>query len=124
MGCLFAARFAQAGASVTLGDLDPERMALIERDGLLLCDDTGEHIVPVKAGTAGSVRGSADLIVVFTKGNHTHAAAASVAHLAGVDSIVLTLQNGVGNAELIAETFAPGIVLNPSIAQSPPCRTP
>lgn len=111
MGCLFAARLARAGTAVTLVDVDRERLAAIARDGLRLIDDTGEHAVPVQARLAADLAGPADLVIVFTKGVHTRAAAASVARLAATAPTVLTLQNGVGNAELIAETFDPALIV-------------
>lgn len=111
MGCLFAARLARAGIEVTLVDVDERRLAEIDRQGLTLVDDEGEHAISVRARLAADVTGPVDLVVVFTKGVHTRAAAASVAHLAASSPAVLTLQNGVGNAELIAEAFLPELIV-------------
>lgn len=111
MGCLFAARLGEAGVSVTLVDVDPKRLAVLNNEGILLSDDHGERTVPVSAALAGDVRGPADLVIVFTKGMHSAAAARSVANLAGGDAYALTLQNGIGNAEAIAEVFTPARVL-------------
>jgi 2-dehydropantoate 2-reductase len=61
--------------------------------------------------TAADLRGPPDLVLLFTKGIHSAAATRSVAHLASPDTYALTLQNGIGNAEILAETFAPGRVL-------------
>ena len=47
----------------------------------------------------------------FTKGLHSAAATRSVAHIAGAETYALTLQNGIGNAEILAETFAAQRVL-------------
>lgn len=111
MGCLFAARLAEAGVTVTLVDVDPIRLALLDSEGILLSGDDGERIVPVRAAAAGDIRGPTDLVMLFTKGMHSATAIRSVAHLADGNTCALTLQNGIGNAELIAEIFAPDHVL-------------
>ena len=118
MGCLFAARMVEGGADVTLVDVDKPRLEALARDGVSLSDDSGERVVPVKAGLAAEISGPVDLILMFTKGLHTAAAAKSVAHLDGGQTWALTLQNGVGNAEVMAEVFPPGRVLH-GIAELP-----
>ncbi|RIV82244.1 2-dehydropantoate 2-reductase [Aurantiacibacter xanthus] len=105
MGCLFAARLALAGNDVTLVDIDQARIATINERGLVLKDEAGTRPVALRAATADAVSGPVDLVIVFTKGNHTAAAISSVAHLAVGAPLALSLQNGLGNAEIIAETF-------------------
>jgi len=106
MGCLFAARIAESGADVMLIDVDEARLAAIARKGITLTDDNGTRVVPMRTGTAAQATGPFDLVLLFTKGMHSRAAVQSVAHLAveGGPS-VLTLQNGLGNPEFIAEVF-------------------
>jgi 2-dehydropantoate 2-reductase len=111
MGCLFAARLAGAGYAVTLVDVDNDRLAAIEGSGLVLRDDNGESQVFPRATSAADVSGAVDLILLFTKGVHSRAAVASIAHLAVHSPRILTLQNGVGNGEIIAGTFAADRVL-------------
>ncbi len=111
MGCLFAARLAEQGAQVTLVDVDRARLAVIAADGIALTDDKGTRSVPVGAALAGDVSGPVDLVLLFTKGVHSAAAIALVKHLAQPGTLALTLQNGVGNAELLAEVFAADSVL-------------
>jgi 2-dehydropantoate 2-reductase len=111
MGCLFAARLAEAGTQVTLVDVDRARLEAIARDGITLADDRGVRSVAVRAGLAAQVSGPTDLVLLFTKGMHSRGAIASVAHLVGERNHALTLQNGIGNAEAIAEIFPAGQVL-------------
>lgn len=107
MGCLFAARLAGAGFAVTLVDVDRDRLTAIAGSGLVLRDDDGESRVFPRAASASDVFGPVDLILLFTKGVHSRAAVASIAHLTDHSPLVLTLQNGLGNGEIIAEAFAP-----------------
>lgn len=112
MGCLFAARIAQSGARVMLIDVDEARLAAIARDGITLTDDDGMRVVRIETGTAAQASGRFDLLLLFTKGMHSRAAIQSVAHLAAPDGPhVLTLQNGLGNPELIVDAFAAARVL-------------
>jgi 2-dehydropantoate 2-reductase len=110
MGCLFAARLARAGSQVTVVDVDRERLRIIADEGIHLHDETGSHVVKVKACTADETD-AADLVLLFTKAMHSRSAIASVAHLADGSCCALTLQNGLGNAEAIAEVFSPANVL-------------
>lgn len=110
MGCLFAARLAQHGAAVTLIDVDRDRLAAISRDGITLLDDGGARTVSVTATLAQDAT-PVELLLLFTKGLHSAAAIGSVTHLAANGPIALTLQNGIGNAELLAESFGADRVL-------------
>lgn len=111
MGCLFAARLAEQGSRVTLVDVDGERLATMARDGITLHDDDGERTLSVGAALAADAAAPVDLLMLFTKGVHSAAAIRSIAHLADTRPVALTLQNGIGNAELLAETFGADRVL-------------
>jgi 2-dehydropantoate 2-reductase len=111
MGCLFAARLAEGGARVTVVDVDRERLAIIGRDGITLTDDTGSRTVAVRAALATDVTAPVDLVLLFTKGTHSAAAIRAIAHLAAARPVALTLQNGIGNAELLAASFGAEQVL-------------
>ncbi len=111
MGCLFAARLAEAGAGVTVVDVDVNRLAALRRDGITLRDDAGERTLAVAAERAADVPGPVDLVMLFTKGMHSAEAIRSVAHLATPGVYALTLQNGIGNAEAVAQVFAPERIL-------------
>lgn len=111
MGCLFAARMAEAGAQVTLIDVDTVRLDGIARDGIRLTDDRGTRDVAVGAALAKDVIQAPDLALLFTKSNHSAAAIASLAHWQGQSPLLMTLQNGIGNAERLAEVFGADHVL-------------
>jgi 2-dehydropantoate 2-reductase len=110
MGCLFAARLAEQGAAVTLIDVDRKRLDTLQREGVTLTDDAGTRTIAIDAGLAADA-GPADLLLLFTKGVHSASAVDSVAHLAASRPVAVTLQNGIGNAELLAERFGEDRVL-------------
>jgi 2-dehydropantoate 2-reductase len=105
MGSLFAARIAETGADVVVVDVDPARLTAIRQGGIALTDDFGSRTVAVRAAHASELRGTVDLIILFTKGMHSAAALASVAQLRECRPATLTLQNGLGNADLLAAAF-------------------
>jgi 2-dehydropantoate 2-reductase len=111
MGCFFAARLAEAGHAVSVVDVDVARLAAIAAQGLTLEDDSGARTVQLGALTAAQLNGTADVLIVFTKGMHTAAAIAAAATAIGPDTAVLTLQNGLGNVDVIAAHSAPGQIV-------------
>lgn len=105
MGSYFAASLAEAGKLVTVIDVDRARLALMDSSGIKVQDDRGERSIAVTARSASEAKGPVDLLIVFTKGMHTAAAAASVTHLVSSTTLVLTLQNGLGNDDVLAAQF-------------------
>ena len=102
MGSLFGGLLAEAGQDVWLLDLWPEHVQAIRRDGLRIETPAGQRKVEVRATmTPEDVDGFCHLVIVFVKSIHTAAAAETAAALAGPEGRVLTLQNGMGNAEVI-----------------------
>ncbi len=104
MGSIFGGRLAEVGADVTLVDVWHEAVETINADGLRVEDKLGEtRTIRVRAAASPDEVGPADLIVVFVKCYHTEIAVHSAAPLIHDDTVVLTLQNGWGNAPRIAE---------------------
>lgn len=109
IGGIVAVRLAQI-APVTVVDTWEEHVEAIRRHGLRVRVRAGEQAYDL-GGRVEAVRNPEALRGPFThalvavKGPHTRTAVSAVAaHLAG--AVVLTLQNGLGNAEAIAETCA------------------
>ncbi|MGG5288117.1 ketopantoate reductase family protein [Pseudomonas shirazensis] len=103
MGGLFGARLALAGQDVSFVEASDHAIEIISRQGLRLDTPDLQATVQVPIGRAVQFSGQVDLLVIFTKGFHTAAAIDSVRHLVGPDTWALSVQNGLGNAELIAE---------------------
>ena len=57
----------------------------------------------IEATTDPQQIGRAELVLIFVKSIQTDAAAESARMLSGSDGIVMTLQNGMGNADILAE---------------------
>lgn len=104
MGTLFGGKLALAGNDVTMIDVVPAVLDTINRDGIELEDETGLHKIPVRAMRSEEAEDPADLAILFTKTLYSRAALeGAVKKLIGSGTYVLTLQNGLGNIELIHE---------------------
>ncbi|MCC6202174.1 MAG: 2-dehydropantoate 2-reductase [Gammaproteobacteria bacterium] len=102
MGSLFAALLAEGGHALWLYEIQPEIVAAIERDGIVIERAGATRVVRVAARSEVTAIPAVALVVVFVKAYHTAAAAGVAARLAGDTGRVLTLQNGMGNAEQLA----------------------
>jgi 2-dehydropantoate 2-reductase len=105
MGCRFGAALFEAGHDVTLLDGWPEHVAAINASGLRVTDAAGTRVLAVPAALfPDPERGRpADLVIVFAKATGTGAVAAAAAEAGaiGPSTLVLTLQNGLGNVETL-----------------------
>ena len=117
MGSLFGAYLAKAGEAVTVVDIWQEHVAAIRSQGLMLSEQAGDEVVRLDAtlGTGGLE--PVDLLILFVKSAATQAAATDAATLLRPGGRVLTLQNGLGNAEAIAEIVGAERVLAGTTAQ-------
>ena len=107
MGSLFGAHLAEAGHEVLLVDVDPAVVAAVEAVGIVL----GERAVPVAITADPAGRGTYDAVLVLVKTYDTAAAAELAAPLVGPATVVATLQNGIGGADVLGEAFGAQRVL-------------
>ncbi len=103
MGTLFGARLAQAGNDVTMIDVVPQVIDAINERGILLEDRTGTHAIPAAAKRAEDMDGPVELAVLFTKTVFSRSALKASGTYIGRDTLVLTLQNGIGNDDVLCE---------------------
>ncbi|HEX9014835.1 MAG TPA: 2-dehydropantoate 2-reductase [Chloroflexota bacterium] len=103
MGGVYGFFLARGGHDVVLVDVWKEHVDAINRSGLEMEEGGVSHVARVKATVDAGGAGGADLVLIFVKSYHTAAAAEAAKQIAGPGTLVLTLQNGLGNAETIAE---------------------
>lgn len=112
MGSLYGGMLAEAGCDVTLVDIWKEHMDAVNNIGLSIEGVSGDRIVrSLKGVTDPKDAGKADLVVVFVKATATKQAMESARCLLGPDTVVLTLQNGLGNVEKLTEAVGESRVL-------------
>jgi 2-dehydropantoate 2-reductase len=103
VGSLFAAHLAKSGeAEVWAYDLWKEQVEAIRKDGLRL-SGAADFTVRLNATCDAKEITPCDYGIVATKAIHTKTAIAQAAHIFDENSAVCSVQNGVGNEEIIAD---------------------
>lgn len=101
VGTYYGAMLARAGVDVMLIGRAPHVEA-IERDGVVVVEAGGEWRVDARASTDVADTADADVVLVTVKTPDTASAAASLAPYVPPGARIVSLQNGVDNAERIA----------------------
>jgi 2-dehydropantoate 2-reductase len=105
MGSLFSAAFARGGKhEVWLLDKRRDRAAALAKSGVSVEGVSGQWEAKMKVTADPREIGPADMVMVCVKSYDTKEAVASAKPLLGPATSILTLQNGLGNIETIAET--------------------
>ncbi len=110
IGSLFAAHLARAGeAEVYAFDVWEEHVDAIRRNGLRISGEASFTAKLAGAFTDAAAIPPCDYGIVATKSTHTRTAIAATARAFGAKSAVCSVQNGVGNEEIIAE-YVPYVI--------------
>lgn len=111
LGTLFAARLAASGANVTLLGTWKNAIEAFNREGarLLQPDGSGAQF-PVRATDDPSACGEADLAIVLVKAWQTERAARQLEKCLPEHGLAVTLQNGLGNREILSARLGVGRV--------------
>lgn len=106
LACLFAARLSAAGAPVWMYGAWAEGMRALDESGVRLIDDQDrERVYPVQVVRRSTDCAGARQALVLVKSWQTARAAAQLAGCLAQDGMALTLQNGMGNRETLAQTL-------------------
>lgn len=107
LGSTIGGTLAQGGSEVYFVDQWKEHIDAINEHGLRMTDEVTEWNVKVDARTSGADIGPADLVIVLVKSFATRTAIEQLqeTNVIGPDTMVMSLQNGLGNEETIAEVI-------------------
>ncbi|MDD5116866.1 MAG: 2-dehydropantoate 2-reductase [Candidatus Omnitrophica bacterium] len=103
MGCLFSAFLSRSKEDIWLLDKDKDKAAKINENGISLEGVSGTWQAKVKTTANIQDIGKIDLILLCVKSFHTKSAVEQIKPLLGQNTRILTLQNGMGNIEIISE---------------------
>ncbi|SED51252.1 ketopantoate reductase [Rhizobiales bacterium GAS191] len=101
MGSIYAALLSGAGHDVLAVDRSTEHVRAINDAGLRVEGASGDRVARIRAVTE-IPREPADLVIVAVKAAHVASLTEPLGRLLGPDTSVLTIQNGLGSAELVA----------------------
>ena len=124
LGCSIGGVLAAGGSDVFLVDRFQAHVDAINESGLHMRVGEEEKIIKVKAYGDCQRIGAVDLIIVLVKSFHTRAAIESAGAIVGKDTMVMSIQNGLGHEEILAEvvgrervlaakTYVGGVFLKP-----------
>ena len=111
LGSCFGGLLTEAGFDVALVNLKTDHTDAMEKAGLIFVENDQQRIVPVKVYTDAAKAGPVDLIIVLVKSNFTRAAIEGARALIGPDTVAMSLQNGLGNEEVLEDFLGKGRVL-------------
>lgn len=124
LGSTIGGGLAEGGHDVWLIDRNAPHVDAINAHGLRLFDGTAERVVRVNARTTCAAIGPVDLVIVLVKSYGTRDAILAALPAIGPDTLVMSLQNGLGHEDILAEvvgrdrvlagkTYKGGVLLGP-----------
>ncbi|MBP1745219.1 MAG: panE [Firmicutes bacterium] len=103
MGSLYGGYLSKVSEEVYLVDVWQQHVDAINKNGLIVEGKDRETVVYPKAVSSAEEIGYVDLALIFVKSTITGSALEKNKAILGPDTIVLSLQNGYGNVEQMAE---------------------
>jgi 2-dehydropantoate 2-reductase len=128
LGCAIGGVLTESGNEVWLVNRSAGLVDTLSRVGLTMRENGVDRVVPVHAATHCSgvspASGPVDLVVVLVKSFHTREAIESARAILGDNTVVLSLQNGIGHEDVLVDvvgrarvmagkTYAGGVMLAP-----------
>jgi 2-dehydropantoate 2-reductase len=124
LGSALGGVLTEEGNDVYLIDAWTAHVEAMNAHGLTLRSGGVDRNVKVKARTTAAGIGPADLVVVLVKSFDTREAITAAGAIVGPETVVMSVQNGLGHEEILAEvvgkervlagkTYAGGVLLGP-----------
>ena len=109
VGCYYGAMLARAGHQVTLIGR-AQHVEAVRRAGLRLQTNQFDEFIKLESSTEPNAIRGAGIVLFSVKSTDTEAAGKALAPHLGRDAAILTLQNGVDNAERLAATLGREVI--------------
>jgi len=124
MGCVYGANLARVGESVAMIDIWQEHVDRMQNEGLRMDGLHGPFVAGVAATTEPLCAPKADIAIVCVNAYSTREAANSARALLKDSGFALTLQNGLGNIEVLTEVLGENRVMAGLSFHSAELRSP
>jgi 2-dehydropantoate 2-reductase len=124
MGCLFGAKLS-GHADVILVGRWPEQIATLQREPLLFVQTDGSQVpVTLRATNRLDEITPVDIALIVTKASKTEKAARDAVQVLAPNGLAITLQNGIGNLEILAAHVGPdraalGVTMQGAVLEGP-----
>jgi 2-dehydropantoate 2-reductase len=103
LGSAIGGHLARAGNEVVLVNRNAGFCDAVNSRGLTLVIDGKEEQIPLRACQAAGGLEAMDLVIVLVKSKDTASVMQSAIHLVGPETVVMSLQNGLGQEKILAE---------------------
>ena len=103
LGSAIGGTLAAAGSEITLVDVYKPHVDAINTQGLRMRTGEGERVVRAKAAIDARHVGVVDLVIVLVKSFHTREAMQGALSLVEPNTVVMSLQNGLGHEDILAD---------------------
>ncbi len=103
LGALFAGYLSPVAQVTMIGNW-PEQIDAVQREGVTIhhADGSASQFFPTITANPAA-RSQIDLVIVLVKSHQTEGIAPAIARVLSPSGVVITLQNGVGNLETLAQ---------------------
>ena len=129
LGCAIGSALTEGGHETWLVDRFADHVEAMSRNGLKVDDERGTRRVKVRSTMDPAEVGPVDLVIVLVKSFHTDTAMRGALDLVGPETVVLSLQNGLGHEDVLSEivgrerviagkTYVGGVLRAPGHIQS------
>lgn len=111
-GSVFAAYLRKGGAELTLVDRYQAHMELCRERGLLFVSPEGEELL-TGFHTASSAKKleAQDIVILMVKATQTEDLIEDLSSCVGPETVIVSLQNGLGNDEVLSHYYPAGRIL-------------
>jgi len=101
IGLLFAGFLKKSNQDVILIDKYPHRAKKITKQGIRIEGISGKHRIGISATSHKNILKDADLVILCVKSYDTESAVRGIKSFVNKKALFLTMQNGIGNVEII-----------------------
>ena len=124
LGSVFGGVLTQAGFDVTMVNPKNDHIQAMMNSGLTMVEGEAQNKVKVRVAVDPADVGPVDLIIVLVKSSHTREAIKTAEPLIGEGTLAMSLQNGLGNEEILSaylgedrvlsgKTYVGGVIIEP-----------
>lgn len=103
LGSAMGGLLAEAGHDVTLINRNVAHVSAIRASGLTLRVEGSDRVVRVAAATGTEAMAPVDLVIVLVKSQDTANAVSPARNIIGPETLLVSLQNGLGHEEILAD---------------------